>query len=234
MALVRVSCSDAVEESTVEDSAHVAEMITRRVLVVEDSTFVAGMLTSVLGSRGFTARFAKSALEAKRLLAHFDPDIALLDIDLGDGPSGLDLMTFIRRVYPAIAVVMMTDRDALAAGMRLPEGVAFLLKSQVSDPDEIVTVIDSTVRGVEPVRHEHADNSLAALSASQREVLRLIALGYSNARIAQERGITLSGAEQAIGRVLRALGVDNAGEVSPRVEAARRYIVAAGVPRESR
>lgn len=205
----------------------------RRVLIVEDSTFVAGMLASILVSRGFDAQCAANALEAKKLLAHFDPDIALLDIDLGDGPTGMELMTYVRRVHPAVAVVLMTDRPALAAGAPLPERVALLLKSQVSEPDEIVRVIESTVRGLEPVRHVPAENALAELNTSQREVLRLVALGYTNARIAQERGTTLSGAEQAIGRVLRALGVDKVTHVSPRVEAARRYILAAGVPRES-
>jgi DNA-binding NarL/FixJ family response regulator len=218
----------------VEHTARAADAMARRVLVVEDATFVAGILTSALAARGFDARPAGDALGAKKLLVSFDPDIALLDIDLGDGPSGLELMTYIRRVHPAVAVVLMTDRSALAEGMRLPGGVAFLLKSQVSDPEEIVAVIDSAVRGLDPVRHVHTDNPLAALSMSQREVLRLIALGYSNARIAQERGITLSGAEQAIGRVLRALGVDKVEEISPRVEAARRYILAAGVPRDGR
>lgn len=49
----------------------------------------------------------------------------------------------------------------------------------------------------------------------QREVLGLVARGYTNARIGHELGITLDGAKWHVGEALGALGL------SSRVEAAR-------------
>ena len=165
---------------------------------------------------------------------HPEPDVALLDVDLGDGPSGTELMALIVRTHPETAVLMMTQRAALGDKIALPEGVAFLLKSKITDPTALIEAIESTIRGQgEFVRHFASDTGLTGLTRIQLEVLRMLALGYSNARIAEERGITRSGAEQAVSSVLRALGIADSDSVVPRVEAVRRYIEARGVPRQS-
>lgn len=206
----------------------------RRVLIVEDDKFVAGLLEQSLQNNGFSTAIAHSALQAKTVLASFEPDVALLDVDLGDGPSGTELMALIVRTHPETAVLMMTQRAALADKIALPEGVAFLLKSKITDPTALIEAIESTIRGQgEFVRHFASDTGLTGLTRIQLEVLRMLALGYSNARIAEERGITRSGAEQAVSSVLRSLGIADSDSVVPRVEAVRRYIEARGVPRQS-
>lgn len=205
----------------------------RRVLIVEDDVFVAGLLEQSLRANGFDTALAHSALHAKTALVQFEPDVALIDVELGDGPSGTELMSLIVRGHPETAVLMMTQRAAIAQGIDLPEGVAFLLKSKISDPAALVGAIESTVRGQGHLtRHSAESNELSGLTRVQEEVLRMIALGYSNARIAEERGVTRSGAEQAVSSVLRALNISDTEYSVPRVEAARRYIAARGVPKQ--
>lgn len=209
-------------------------MNTRRILVVEDDVFVAGLLSESLQANGFTTAMAHTALEAKAVIADFEPDVTLIDIELGDGPSGAELMALIVRAHPEIAVVMMTQRAAFADGLRFPDGVGFLLKSKITEPTALVHAIESTIRGQgNTIRHVDEGRDLAELTRVQEEVLRMIALGYSNARIAEARGITQSGAEQAVSSVLKALRIKEGSGSVPRVEAARRYIASRGVPHES-
>lgn len=205
-------------------------MSPRRTLIVEDDHFVAGLLQESLQRHGFETVIAHTALEAKTQLMINEVDVALVDVELGDGPSGKELMLFIVRAHPETAVIMMTQRAALADNLGLPEHVAFLLKSKITDPQQLISAIESTVRG-QPTRNPKEPSALDHLTRAQDDVLRMIALGYSNARIAEERNITRSGAEQAVSNLLRTLGIKDSGDTVPRVEAARRYIAAKGLPK---
>jgi DNA-binding NarL/FixJ family response regulator len=61
------------------------------------------------------------------------------------------------------------------------------------------------------------------ITASQAEILRMIADGLSNASIAKERDITLRAAEALIQRTFLALGVNGDPSVNPRVVAVRMW-----------
>ena len=66
-------------------------MQARRVLIVEDEGFTSGLLCAALKGAGFDVHAASSAAEARRAVADFDPDAALIDLNLGSGPNGVDL-----------------------------------------------------------------------------------------------------------------------------------------------
>lgn len=210
-------------------------MNTRRVLVVEDDVFVGGLLCESLEKSGFVTRHATSAADARTAAADFDPDAALVDIDLGDGPNGLDLVRVFQRTRPELVCVMLTARPSSSVQDRLPPGVGFIRKSMISEPGALLQALDTALRqGGNGIHYDlETPGPLSALSASQREVLGLIALGLSNAEIAKRRGVTLSGAEQAVGAVFRKLGLQHSDDLMPRVEAARIYIEARGLPRRT-
>ena len=75
----------------------------RKVLVVEDDSLLRSLISEVLSGSGFSVSSAANAVEARNLISTFDPDVALLDIELGAGPSGLDLGDFIKSQAPHIA-----------------------------------------------------------------------------------------------------------------------------------
>ena len=62
------------------------------------------LIANLLESEGFLVQTAGSAVEAKRVAKLFDPDLALLDIELGDGPNGLDLAESLLALYPGLSV----------------------------------------------------------------------------------------------------------------------------------
>jgi DNA-binding response OmpR family regulator len=78
-----------------------------RVLVVEDEAFIRLLVAETLTSQGFDVRVASSAVEARGVVAEFDPTVAVLDIELGQGPTGLDLANALRLTAPEIAFVFL-------------------------------------------------------------------------------------------------------------------------------
>lgn len=210
--------------------------IQRRVLVVEDDGFMGSLMAGALTTEGFEAICAQSAVEAARTLKTFDPDVVLVDIDLGEGPSGIEFIQMVRKTRPEIAAVLLSKHaDSESAGYKpsdIPEGVAYLRKSLVHDAAALVASIDESARGnAERLRQDReSKGALDLLTKSQREILHMMALGLSNAEIARRREVSVSNIEQRITEIFRAFGIHGSGEVVPRVEAIRRYITVCGVP----
>ncbi len=80
-------------------------------------------------------------------------------------------------------------------------------------------------------RHGLATNSpLRQLTPNQVDVLHMVAQGLTNAGIARRRGVSESAVEDSLAHIFRILKLKRDGEISPRVQAVRFYIAAAGIP----
>jgi DNA-binding NarL/FixJ family response regulator len=208
---------------------------TRRLLVVEDEPLMASLLASALTTAGFDVDVAKDVLQARESVRNFDPDAVLLDISLGDGPTGLDLAHVLHKQRPDIALIVLTKfPDPRTAGVEttmIPPNCGFLRKDRVRDTDYLLESIEAalTDRGGE-VRDGDDTHPLAGLSAKHLSVLRLMATGYTNEHIAALKEASQSTVERWVVEIFRALQIDTKGILNPRVEAVRRFISAAGVP----
>lgn len=226
------------------EEAHTTALVTplnaplrRSVLVVEDEALLRDALGRALETHGFDVVTAASAPDARRVFRRIDPDAIVMDVDLGPGPNGFELAEALLELDTGVAVVFLTNLpDPRFAGRQsndLPPGIAYLRKSAVSDLNLLARTLDGAMRqSVEAyMRHDlDPDRPLAGLTRGQIEVLRLVASGYSNAQIADERGITLRAAEKAVERAFDALGISDAQEGNPRVVAVRRFLESAGDP----
>jgi two-component system, NarL family, nitrate/nitrite response regulator NarL len=214
-----------------------ADRFARRLLVVEDNTLLRSLLVENLAKAGFDVVGAASAAEARKKSKDLDPDIALLDIDLGDGPSGFHLAEVLRKSNPGISIIFLTNipepRIAGEAGDPVPPGAAYLRKDNIHDIESLVTTIDKVSR-TKAGRAEREDkiknHGLAKLSNSQIQALRLVALGYSNAEIASLRQTTERAVRNLLHRTYEALGIEESDTKHARVEAVRRFIEIAGKP----
>lgn len=210
--------------------------IQRRILVLDDEPMVAALLASVLASAGFATVTAADALELNEQVDAFDPDAVLLDISLGDGPSGLDLGHALSLRRPDIAIVYLSryPDPRLAEGGRtdIPEGVGYLHKDRIEDVAYLIHSIDAVLRG-HPELASHTfdgDIALASLTPKHAGVLRLLALGYTNEYIARTKDVALGTVERWNNEIFEALGLAKDGDTNRRVEAVRRYIAAVGLP----
>ena len=209
----------------------------RKVLVVEDDPLLRSLIADGLKGNGFFVSVAASAAEAKRVISEVDPDVALLDIELGNGPTGIDLAEYLSSQAPHIAIVFLTHlpdpRFAGEDSNSIPKKAAYIRKETITQPGVLTEIIERVLR--DDISHElrhHLDPArpLADLSKSQISVLRSIALGMSNTEIAEQRESTVRAVEHLIRRTLLAAGIEGDPTVSTRTAAARAYIEAAGLP----
>jgi len=195
------------------------------VLIVEDESFVRGTVTSalrfheydVVASVGSTAE----AFEAFRL--HL-PDVVLLDLDLGAGPTGADIALGMRRVRPEVGIVFLTSfEDPRLLDSRLtdmPERCAYVVKQSLEDTAFLAAAIDGCDEGGQVPR--------VNLTVSQAETLRLLAAGLSNDEIARLRVVKVSAVEKTIRRIAETLHLGQVERTNQRVALAREYYRMAG------
>jgi DNA-binding NarL/FixJ family response regulator len=203
-----------------------------RVMVVEDEPLLAELLTDSLNAHEHIAacEFVDSG---PRAMTEVDPrqwDAAVLDIDLGPGPDGVEVAKAWREVNPNLGLVFMThviEPTALVLG----GGLAYLPKRRATTMEALVECLQVSASGGVMVDPEitnllpAASGALAELSAHQQRILREIATGASNKKIGQELGINVKSVENATAQALRALGIDGTDQnVNARVLAALTYL----------
>jgi DNA-binding NarL/FixJ family response regulator len=208
----------------------------RRILIVEDDQFIGSLIVGALANEGFESVLAKTALEAKKQVKSFDPDVVIVDIDLGDGPSGIDFIQMLKKTQPDVAAILLSKHaDTKSAGIsesQVPEGVAYLRKSLIHNTQTLVETINQVTKGsADLVRQDRqSKGSIDLLTKTQLEILRLMALGFSNKEIAKQREVSVSSVEQRVSEIFKTLSISQSDAVVPRVEAIRRYIAEAGIP----
>ena len=198
---------------------------TTRVLVVDDDDFTRTLVTTLVESLGYVvvAR-AGSVSEAMALADDQDPDLALLDLDLGEGPTGLDLAHGLRRLLPNIAIVMLTSYgDPTWMGQRRepPVGARYVVKGSVNDSQVLADAIANAL--ADPLATDSRIRNEAPLNEGQWEILRLVAAGYTNAEIARRRSLTEDAVNKAVTRLVRQLNLDVSKDDNARVLLSQAY-----------
>lgn len=218
----------------VTDDLPVKPALSRRVVVVEDEALTRTLIVEMLQGAGFEVHACTSAAEAIRECERLDPDAVVTDIDLGTGPSGLDLVESLARESPHIAVLVLSNYPILRQHpVHAERRLAYLDKREVVSSVAVVEALEAALRDdahARRVSHD-ADAAIAKLSRSQLDVLRMLAEGLSNTEIAAQRGISKRAAESLIQRTIAALGIVPDERRSPRVQAVRLYFQSTGVPR---
>ncbi len=160
-----------------------------RILLVDDHQIVRSGIRRLLEDGGAHAVVgeATDAAEALRLARRDRPDVIVLDINLGGGPSGLEVLGELRATGARVVVLSMQDEPANARIAFERGAQAYVVKSAAAEELEtaIGAVLDDRLYvhpalGARFVVGESADD----LTAREREVLRLIALGFTNQEIA--------------------------------------------------
>jgi DNA-binding NarL/FixJ family response regulator len=211
----------------------------RQVLVIEDDAFLRGLLVEILQTRGFLPHAASDAATAMNLIDQHDPDALIVDLDLGHGPSGVDVIGALGDRLGVFGILVLSNypsASAVVPGADLPASVGYLLKRHVSDADQVVAALESVLSdtvAVRPDQRESIPAELSMLTRGQLDLLRLIAMGYSNEMIAEKRGTTIRSVESLVHRLFTSLGLSSDPRSNARVNAAMLYARTMGIPRAS-
>ena len=200
-----------------------------RVLVAEDEEFTLNLLREVLEGANFQVEAVKSVAEAIERVASFDPHAVVTDLNFGvAGPSGADLLQFIEKEHPWVGKVVLTSHAspalAIPNGMAIPEGVTYLVKSELGAISDLVGAVeDSISHSATHHGRPEMENDRIVISSTQGEILLLLAEGYTNAAIARQRGTSLRATETLVQRTFASLGIKSDEDFNPRVLAVRMW-----------
>lgn len=207
--------------------------MTVRVLVVEDDPFTRLSVVAALRHFGFDVvgeesepgKALERALEAK-------PEVAMLDLYLGEGANGLDVAKELRRMNSKIGIVLLTsfeDPRLLGPSVpRVPSGTVYLTKRSVQNLTLLKGAVLEAVSNAKDNNHAEHVSAFGDLSDSQIETLRLVAQGLSNAEIAKRRFVKEKSVELTISRVAKSLGLARSSSANQRVHIARVYFRSVG------
>jgi CheY-like chemotaxis protein len=118
----------------------------RRVLIVDDEKTVSETLTKIFKSHGYQARAVHSAEEAVDVFAEWQPDLALLDVNL-PGMNGVDVAIVLRTSHPNCRILLFsgypsTD-DLLHLAMQ--GGHVFEIISKPVHPAELLDAVANSL-----------------------------------------------------------------------------------------
>ena len=201
-----------------------------RLILVEDDPFTRATLGDALALHGFDIRArvgtAFDAIEAQQT---HNPQVALLDLDLGVGASGIDVAIALRKNNPKIGIVFLTtykDPRLIESNLpNLPEGAIYLNKLEMNSTSAIAGQISLAL--LKPLTRRtfpwSRTSPLAALSTLQIEIMKEISQGASTAEIARSRGVSEQAIDKSISRISKHLGIPKSADTNQRVQIVRAF-----------
>ncbi len=216
--------------------------MTRRVLIADDHSLFRDGVVTLLEAEGMeVVGEAADGEMAVELALKLKPDLVLLDIHMPK-KNGLEALREIRAQLPDAQIVMLTvsddDENLFEAVRNGAQG--YLLKSlnshgflaslrglergEAALSRKLTTRLMSYVASTTQIE-ENKPLGLEMLSERELELLKLVALGYSNKLAAKELNVSANTVKYHMKNILRKLGVKN------RAEAAA-YAVTAGILRD--
>lgn len=190
------------------------------VLLVDDHEVVRRGLRDLLEDEPDIQVIAEAAGvdEALALAMHTEPDVAVVDVRLGDG-DGVALCRELRASAhpPACLVLTAFDDEEAMVGAIMAGASGYLLK-QVRGQDVVHAVREvaagrslldpvTTARILDRIRNPAVPDELAALTDREREVLDLIGQGLSNREIAQRLFLAEKTVKNYVTALLSKLGM---------------------------
>jgi DNA-binding NarL/FixJ family response regulator len=202
-----------------------------KVIIIDDDRFVRTSLTA--GLRGYGVEVVGSATsysEAIDVMSKTKVEVAIVDLDLGPGPSGIDICYSLRDFYPQLGLILLTSysnpKIADPHSRPLPKGCRFLSKSTLSDFETLVNdIVSARANPHSTFRMKPSKN---VLTDTQLEVLKLVASGLSSSEIAERRNVSIKSIDGIISKIHKALNLEKSKSLNQRVLLARAYFQLSG------
>jgi two-component system, NarL family, response regulator NreC len=167
------------------------------IVLADDHTLVRTGLRMLLDAQDGLQVVAEAGdvAEAVRKVRAYKPDVLVLDLSMPGGPS-LAAFPSLQEASPRTAIVVLTmeDEPRFARAAMRAGALGFVLKEAADT--ELVEAVNAAAAGLRYLNPQlggliaaEPEESAAlpdGLSEREGEVLRLVALGYTNAEIAQK------------------------------------------------
>jgi DNA-binding NarL/FixJ family response regulator len=210
-----------------------------RVALADDDVLLRAGLASLLESSGFeVVGQAGDAAELLELVRRHRPDLVIVDIRMppAHATEGLEAARAIRNEFPEAAILVLSAHVEVDEAMELLESgrsIGYLLKSRVTDVEEFLETVQRIANGasvVDPglvrelVSARRRDDPLEELTAREREVLALMAEGFTNAGIGRRLWVTEGTVEKHVRSILSKLPLPDTPDDHRRVHAVITFL----------
>ena len=203
-----------------------------KVLIADDHAVLRAGLTKLLNAEADieVAGEAGNGEEAISKTVELAPDVLLLDITM-PGMGGIDVVRALKAKSVTVAILILTmHEDEGYLREALKAGVLGYIPKKAADA-ELISAIRAVYRGeiyiypsmakslvqealhVGPALSEKPADSFESLSQREREVLRLIAQGFTNQEIAGRLFISVKTVETYKARLMEKLSVSSRAEL---------------------
>ena len=201
-----------------------------RVFLVDDHELIRSGIKTEISSSADIIGEADEVEAAIEMILERTPDVVLLDVHMPGG-GGLAVLREVHRCDPAIKFLALSVSDAAEDVIAIVRGGArgYVTKN-ISGPDLIDAiyridavfsprlagfVLDAFANADDPsIAILAFDEELDQLTPRERQVLRLIARGYSYRDIGTELSISTKTVESHVSSVLRKLQLSNRHQLS--------------------
>lgn len=214
------------------------------VTLVDDAPLFRTGLAALLTAAGIeVVGQARCGDEALARLDEDRPDVVVLDIHMPPTftDEGLSVAREVKRRHPTIGVLLLSAYVEVTAAARVfddcSEGIGYLLKDRVEHVEELIAgmhrlragalVLDPDVVEALFQRRRNA-RALSRLSGREREVLRAMAEGRSNAGIAAQMHVSVKTVEAHVASVFAKLDLPASQGDNRRVRAVLAWLRAQG------
>ncbi len=122
--------------------------MSRRILLVDDEQSILDFLGVLFQQERLAVATARSATEARKLLARESFDLVLCDIIMPDG-NGLELLKEIKHKDPSVSVIMMTAYTSTKSAIEAMKSGAYDYISKPFDVEELKVLVEKALEKTE-------------------------------------------------------------------------------------
>jgi DNA-binding NarL/FixJ family response regulator len=197
------------------DSLEAAGGARLRVLIVDDHDVVHWGFRTMLGNLPWVERTlsARTGAEAYELAARYKPDVALVDVFIGE-ESGPEICQRLRERSPTTNVLLISGAGSVSPGAAKAAGAAGFIPKDWGAAD-IARAVRMVGLGM-TVFQPQTDGASPGLTPREREVLDLLARGSTNREIAAALHLSPHTIHEHTSSLYRKLDVRNRAEAVQR------------------
>lgn len=189
------------------------------VLVLDDDVSILSSLERLLTAHGYSVRLHAEPDQFFRAGVPRGPACLLLDNQLGNGRTGVEVHAEMQRLGWDIPTVFVTAHWDVQTVVRVMRAGADDFLAKPYNPVELIAAV---ARALQRARTNHRDGlqveaaraKAASLTPREREIVRLVVTGFLNKEIADQLDLAVVTVKVHRGRAMHKLGAGNPSELA--------------------
>jgi len=196
-------------------------MSKKRIFIVDDHPLVREWLSVLINQEEdlMVCGVAEDSQQARKEAAVMEPDLAVVDITLGDD-SGLELIGDLKALHPGMAIIVLSmHRESLyAERVQRAGAMGYVMKKESTT--SIIEAIRCVLEGKtwfggkkDSKPDSGTREAVKQLSDRELEVFRLLGKGYETRRIAGQLQLSINTIQVYCARIKEKMNLANATEL---------------------